>query len=927
MNKVLFRSIFFLVLIAGLLVITLSPMDSDEEPGMLAEKRLKKQVTKKARSAYFQRMLRDPETGTVPENIRQLELKHASTLPRRGVGPRKNGSMPQFSWDEAGPNDVGGRTRALAVDIANSNTIIAGGVSGGIWKSTDAGASWTLKTDPALGAGITWITQDPRPGNTNRWFATTGEFSGSNQDRGAVAFYYGQGVYQSTDNGETWVAVAPPGSDPYTWDSPFDYATKVQVSPTTGTVFVATNGFGLNRATGDVANMSRVLGTQIFPSWTDFDIASDGTLLAVISEGFNSSTTEPPGVYISTNDGVSWQNVTPTDFPDAPDRSIIAFAPSNPDLAYLLTFTGNVTSANNAFDEKEEMQLHKFDVSAGTSTNLSANLPDFGGQVGDLYSQRGFNLTMAVKPNDENHVFIGGTNLYVSRDGFATQPNNSTTAWVGGYSTMNNISGYTNHHPDQHVLFFDPQNPNALWSGHDGGLSYISDVTTNNAYAWQSKNNGYNVTQFYHVALPEDAGDDRLLGGTQDNGSPFFSFDPVSNTSSASDDISSGDGGFAYLGDAYAIASTQSGELEAYTYTLTGDLQYVANITPAGASGQLFINPYAVDPIDETIIYYPSGNSLWRRGSGAPANTQWSQVTSLQLTGGYTYSAVAAVANGSTSTLYMGAVASGQTPRVYRLDNAATSTAAPLAINIPGAPADGYIHSIAVNPQDANELLVGMSNYNIVGLYYSNDAGASWTAVEGNLTGNSSSPGPSIRSVAIIPLNSDTGYLVGTSTGLYSTIALNGNATTWEQEAATELGSVIVESIATRVSDGRVALATHGRGIFIGMPLNPVANEDEPSAQPTLFELDQNFPNPFNPTTNITFSLNEPSRVTLSVFDVAGREVETMLSGASLQSGAHEIAFDAGALPSGTYLYQLEAVSLSSGQRIHRESKSMTLAK
>ena len=111
------------------------------------------------------------------------------------------------------------------------------------------------------------------------------------------------------------------------------------------------------------------------------------------------------------------------------------------------------------------------------------------------------------------------------------------------------------------------------------------------------------------------------------------------------------------------------------------------------------------------------------------------------------------------------------------------------------------------------------------------------------------------------------------------------------------------------------------------MPLNPVANEDEPTAQPTLFELDQNFPNPFNPTTNITFSLNEPSRVTLSVFDVAGREVETMLSGASLQSGAHEIAFDAGALPSGTYLYQLEAVSLSSGQRIHRESKSMTLAK
>ncbi|MFK7849165.1 MAG: T9SS type A sorting domain-containing protein [Rhodothermales bacterium] len=930
------RRIIYFVLFLCISLFSVMLTLPSHEVGVLKAKKADKQTTKKARADYFQRMLRDPHTGEIPANIRRLELLHAATMPKRADGLSKNGAMPQFSWEEAGPVDVGGRTRGLAVDVANSNTIIAGGVSGGIWKSTDKGASWSLKSDPEDSPGITHIAQDTRSGNTNKWYATTGEFSGSNSDRGFRSFYYGQGVLTSTDNGESWQMITPSTQDPTVFDSAFDYHSKVLVSPSSGNVFFASNGFGLNRSTGNILTMSSVLGNEIFAMWTDFDIAPDGTIIAVISDGFVSSQTgEQAGVYKSTDDGITWTEITPAGFPDAPDRSVIAMAPSNPNVAYMLTYTGSISNSGNAFGEVEEMLFYKFDVGAGTSQNLTANLPDFAGEVGDVYSQGGYNMVIAVKPNDANHVIIGGTNLYVSRDGFATQPTNATTGWVGGYATANNISPYNNHHPDQHALFFDPQDPNALWSGHDGGLSYIPDVTTTGAFAWQNKNNGYNVTQYYHVALPADPDDDRLLGGTQDNGSPFFSFDPTTLTTSPSDDVSSGDGAYAFMGDTYAIASTQSGDISAYSYTNGGDLQFLGDITPAGANNQLFINPFVTDPIEETIIYYPAGKSLWRRNAGSASNNQWAQLGSLQLSGSYSYSALAASASGGSTVLYLASSGSDVVPQIHRFDNAGSSTAAPVNVSIPnpqpagqeGSHEDAYIHSIAVNPNNANEVLVAMSNYNIVGLYHSSNAGASWTAVEGNLTGSSNAPGPSLRSVAILPLAGDTGYLVGTSTGFYSTILLNGNNTTWQQEAADAMGNVIVESIATRTSDGRVALATHGRGVFVGMPLIPVANEEEAPVQPSLFSLNQNYPNPFNPSTSISFTLTQPSRVSLTIFDVAGREVKTLISSESKAPGVHNIAFDAGSLASGSYLYELEAVSLATSATIQKESRMMSLAK
>ncbi len=84
---------------------------------------------------------------------------------------------------------------------------------------------------------------------------------------------------------------------------------------------------------------------------------------------------------------------------------------------------------------------------------------------------------------------------------------------------------------------------------------------------------------------------------------------------------------------------------------------------------------------------------------------------------------------------------------------------------------------------------------------------------------------------------------------------------------------------------------------------------------PSSFRLDQNFPNPFNPQTTIRFTLSEPSVVTLQLFDLNGRLVETLAHG-PLGPGAHQAIWNAGARPSGVYVYRLSAGSASAARRL-----------
>ena len=883
----------------------------------------------KDRDEYFFQLMRDPKTNSIPQNIRAKEIEFAKTLPQKKNSFYKT-NREGFDWKEVGPKDVGGRTRALAIDVNNSDRILAGGVSGGIWETTDKGTSWKFISSSTSFLSITSIAQDPRPGHTDTWYFSTGEFYGNSASIRGSSFR-GNGIYKSTDNGITWNVLPNTTSDITKFDSQYDYVSRIVVNPTTGSVFIASNGFGILKSSdgGNTFNIS--LGHINDHSFSEIAVANDGTLIASISEdGYSDTPQNQPGIYSSTDDGENWMNITPADFPTTHERTVIAIAESNTNIVYVLTNTGQTNG------DDEIIKLFKLDLSSGTSQDLSANLPTFSSYKGSLTAQANYDLVLGVKPDDENFVIVGTTSLFRSTDGFSTKLDDSKLDWIGGYSSEGT---FHNHHPDQHIVVFDKNNPKKMWSGHDGGLSYSYDITTttySKFFPWESKNHGYNVTQFYTVSLPKNSNDIRIMGGTQDNGTPYFK-----GITSLSQDLSSGDGSYCYFGTDKAYVSSQKGRVIRLTYAsnkdpynpFTGGTGW-SDVYPKKASGQLFVNPFVIDPNNENIMYYPASDTLWRNNnlSSIPnyvnggTTIAWQKLVDIQIPDGYFISTIKVSTNNPKHLLYYGLSNNSGTPKIFKLENANSATDGEVEISIPNAPSGARVQDIAINPDNGNEILIVMSNYNIIGLYHSTDGGNNYTAVEGNLEGNSSTPGPSLRSAVILPYKGSTYYFIGTSTGLYSTTILNGGNTTWVQEGSNIIGNVIVQALDARTSDHTVAAATHGRGIFYGTP-DGIDGVNKNSLTGS-FDLSQNYPNPFNPTTTIKYTISSLSQfssskeigtgkefITLKVYDVLGKEVTTLVN-KEQKPGTYQITFDASNLASGIYYYTLKTNNFSKTRKM-----------
>jgi hypothetical protein len=167
--------------------------------------------------------LMDPATGKIPAGIVKRELDFARHLPKDQDYLRNHSA----TWMNRGPYYVGGRTRAFAVDVDNENILLAGAVSGGMWRSTDQGKSWIKITPADQLLSVSCITQDKRIGKTNTWYYGTGESYG-NSASASGAYFYGNGIWKSTDNGLTWNILPATSSGKVTeydiWDAVVEYS-------------------------------------------------------------------------------------------------------------------------------------------------------------------------------------------------------------------------------------------------------------------------------------------------------------------------------------------------------------------------------------------------------------------------------------------------------------------------------------------------------------------------------------------------------------------------------------------------------------------------------------------------------------------------------------------------------------------------------
>ncbi|WP_321516767.1 PKD domain-containing protein [Marinifilum fragile] len=790
-----------------------------------------------ARVNYELQRLVDPSTGKLPLNIRNLEMQYILSSASGLQSRLKAGGL---AFTHSGPRNVGGRTRALAIDKSNPNTILAGGVSGGLWKSTNNGVSWKRVTPLDDHPSITAIAQDPRDGHTSTWYYATGEYTG-NSASGTGSFYAGNGLFKSTDNGDTWTPLESTTSNTFSsFDELFDICWNISIDPTNGDVYVATYG-AIHVSKDGGATWSIDLHSKVdskYSAYTDVLCTPAGVKYAAMSSAGDKNN----GILRKGSDaGATWQNITPDNFPAEYSRLVLAHAPSNvsKDIIYVLGNTPGYGSDGHSFWKLS------YDASAATPASWfdrSQNLPTNGGgdrDVDGYNSQGSYNMVVKVAPDNEDMVFIGGTNLHRSDDGFATNANpvsvgdtekdKSKTYWIGGYATENDVNQYPNHHPDVHSMVF--KDNSTLICGHDGGLSITtnfkkkSDTNTSDDNStpvdWTFLNNSYLTTQCYTVAIDEDTrGSKVLVSGFQDNGS-WLSEDIAPTTNWQP--VGSGDGSYCSLfnhGNSL-LTSSQNGTTYLRHNIYDNNTYYMTRIDPEGAEGQLFINPYIVDANNSEIVYYAGGSYVWRnvdiygidKFTYSKTTTNWEKLEASQTTGKISYLASSTY---PAHVLYYGT----STGKVYKIENSHSQSAKvsditgsnmPVPVSGKSAP---FVSSISINPRNANEVMVSFSNYGIESIFYTNDGGANWEEVSGNLEeGSFSGDGPSVRSVAIMVSPTDTTYYAGTSTGLYSTTVLNGASTQWTQEAVNRIGTTVVDMIKTR-RDGFIAAGTHGNGVF-----------------------------------------------------------------------------------------------------------------
>ena len=836
----------------------------------------KRQDNPELRAEYNNKRLRDPSTGLIPENIQERELEYVQSsksklqlnpvIFKNGTGVNiPNAPGDQTSpWVNRGPFNVGGRTRALAIDINNENRILAGGVSGGLWESTDQGQSWSRITPPLEHPTITDIVQDPRPGFGNIWYYTTGERIGASQSgRNGSAFLQGNGVYISTNNAATFTPLASTvNPTPQSFDGvnePFDLTFGIDIDPNNGNVYVATFN-GIYRSTDLGTTFTQVLPSD-FDNFTDIHITASGVLYATLDSGAGAAGIAS-GIFRSTDGAAgTWVNITDPSFPVSFGRTVIYTAPSNENVLYL--FAANTSSAPIDHDFWKYTYISGDGTGAGgTWENRTANLPNFGGPVGDATTQGGYDMFVRVHPTDENIVFLGTINIFRSLDGFATPI--ALNGWIGGYSPLNDISLYTNQHPDQHSFEFFPSNPNRVISGHDGGLSLTENILADSGgtepVTWSSLNNGYLTTQVYALSIGPG---DQILAGFQDNSTWFTN---TTATQTAWTDLFSGDGSYNAFNDDGTIRylSAQNGNVFRATYPDANSttLTSLQSIRPLGSTGFLFVNPFELDPNEDEIMYFAAGNTVWRNDDLTNATTTvgWAQLTNAAVAAG-TVSAIG-ISTNPANRVYIGST----TGQLVRIDNANTGN--PAGVNVSAGLPNGNIASIAVDPNNADRVFVVLSNYSIPSVFFSVDAGANWTDISGNLEENpdGTGAGPSVRWINIVG-NNDL-LLVGTSTGMFSTTTLNGASTSWSQVDPTGIGNAIVEQIRSR-PDGLVAVGTHGNGVYsatfeTSVPAviinEPIANfEVAANSADTVIDVNNVFASNVTPALPITVSVESVS--------------------------------------------------------------------
>jgi hypothetical protein len=648
-------------------------------------------------------------------------------------------------------------------------------------------------------------------------------------------------------------------------------------TPTAGAL-LGGNEYGLYKSSNSGVTWTEIAlpltsnGSKTAPN--DIEITSGGKIW--LSSTNNSLYGVGGGRIFSSTDGVTFQQKH--SIPSG-ERTQIAVSKTNPDKVYVLAEIPNsvaIVKTLNSFTTTTNLAL-PVDADTGIPSN------DF------TRGQAFYDLLIAADPVNDEVLYLGGIDLFKSTNGGTSYM--QLSHWYGGF-------GYQNVHADQHGLAFGngPSGNSKIVFGNDGGVYYSSD----GGFLTTSRNNGFNVTQFYSVgvapvgAVGGNLFNDYFAAGSQDNGTQYFSSVPSGLNPSVT--AQGGDGAFTMFdqgANKYFISN--------YVYnrsinrrTTDGALKVInSESTTNGA----FICPMVLDSnLDILYSDYSSGT-----------NYQISRYTNVGLTGivvktiltnAFLTNSPSAFAVSKYTTSSTTLLVGTRNGKVLRLTNANTN---PTWTDISSSAFVGTISDIEYGTSN-DEIFVTMSNYNVTSIWHTTNgtsATPTWVNKEGNF------PDIPVRCILQNPLLPTTEVIVGSDLGVWFTNNFNSATPTWYQ-SYNGMRNVKVTDLDLR-NDNVVFAATYGRGVFSGTFTNTVLNND-------TFTNNKNvsiYPNPVKDNLNINIK-DFSGEISVKIIDINGREVFNK----NINNFNTSNTLDLSSFSSGIYVLKLSGEGLNYTEKI-----------
>lgn len=711
-----------------------------------------------------------------------------------------DGNLARWSW--LGPGNIGGRTRTLVIDPQQTATMYTGGVSGGVWKTTDGGAAWRPTGDTLANIAINSLVMDPR--DHNRLYAGTGEGYFRETVRGTALPLRGGGIFVSTDAGESWSILES------TRTSDFHFVNDLFVSSVDSSRIYAATRTGVFRSSDAGQSWKRILtvttaggcldlvarpraeSDYLYVScgtldqatvYRNIDAAADGAWSAVLSEA---------------NMG----------------RTSLAVASSNPDVVYALS-ASNIAAPGGfnqgllavfRSDEAGAAGTWKAVVRNTATDRLSTLLltnPVAAAEVECQFSNQNQFVTMgwycntiAVDPTNPNRVWAAGVDLFRSDDGGASW--GVASYWWANRATPSYV------HADQHAIVFHPnfdgQTNNTVFAANDGGIFKSDEASDavqrgitalcnpdNGEIAWQHISGNLGITQFYHGDVFPDGR--QYIAGAQDNGTLLGRDDRGANGWTP---IAGGDG--SYL----AINPLNPG-----TFYVSSQGAYILKTEDGGSTFKkattgladefLFITPLMIDRATPKVLW-TGGRKLWRTDN---AGDSWTAASTTLGAG-----KVSAISVAGPRVL-----AGTSNGFIYRNDAARSATP---TTAWPGVrPREGFVSSITHDPANADVAYATFAGFGGPHVWKSTNGGVSWAPLDGE--GDGQIPDIPVHSLVVDPHRSGR-LFIGTDLGVM--VSIDGGAH-WMAEVDGMPNAVTEWLVIAVTPEGRSLYAfTHGRGVW-----------------------------------------------------------------------------------------------------------------